>query len=130
MPALAWYSPRQRNRADSLIHWMARRARPGEIWLGITEQDISTTKGSNPDYGVMGLGFHPGQAAVASNYRLRNKQHFYKVAIHELGHTMGLPHCPDKSCYMRDAEGGDPTADEKYFCTGCRGRLRQKGWKR
>jgi archaemetzincin len=130
MPAMAYYAPRKRYRADSLIHWMARRAAAGETWLGITEQDISTTKEGNPDYGIMGLGFRPGKAAVASNYRLRKKDQFYKVAIHELGHTLGLPHCGDESCYMRDAEGGDPTAHEKYFCTACQAFLKKKGWKR
>jgi archaemetzincin len=131
MPRGAWYAPRKRYRADSLIHWMARRARPGEVYLGITARDISTTKNGKADWGVMGLGFQPGKACVASFYRLhaRNRQEeFFKVAIHELGHTAGLPHCPERICFMRDAEGGNPTGEERAFCDGCRKNLVAKGW--
>lgn len=129
MPDMAYYKPRNRYRADSLIKWMRSRAKPNEVYLGITMQDISTTKGDNPDYGVMGLGYQPGQACVASNFRVRNKKDFYKVAIHELGHTAGLPHCPDKTCFMRDAEGADPTGEEKGFCPNCKAFLKAKGWR-
>ncbi|MFN8290176.1 MAG: hypothetical protein U0U70_07965 [Chitinophagaceae bacterium] len=129
MPAIAFYKPRNRYRADTLIHWMSNRAKDNEVYVGITMQDISTTKGANPDYGVMGLGFQPGKACVASQMRLRNKSNFYKVVIHELGHTAGLPHCPVKTCFMRDAEGGDPTGEEKEFCRQCRAFLIAKGWR-
>lgn len=121
MPRSAYYSPRKRYRADTLIHWMSNWAKKNEIFVGVTMQDISTTKGDNPDYGVMGLGFQPGRACVASSFRLRDKKNFFKVVIHELGHTAGLPHCPNKTCYMQDAEGGDPTGQEKDFCEKCKG---------
>jgi archaemetzincin len=129
MPAAAYYAPRKRYRADSLIHWMSSRAKENEVYAGITLLDISTTKGNNPDYGVMGLGFQPGKACVASSFRLREKMNFFKVLIHELGHTTGLPHCPEKTCFMRDAEGGDPTGEEKEFCEKCKAYLKEKGWK-
>lgn len=128
MPVSAYYAPRKRYRADTLIHRMSDRAKENEVYLGITRQDISTTKGSNPDHGIMGLGFQPGKACVASDFRLRNKKNFFKVVIHELGHTTGLRHCPEKTCFMRDAEGGDPTGEEKEFCEKCRGYLENKGW--
>ena len=129
MPQVAYYKPRNRHRADSLIHILSRRAKPHQIYLGLTNQDISTTKGSYADWGVMGLGFCPGRAAVASSFRLKNKQSFWKVAIHELGHTAGLPHCPTPSCLMRDAKGGDPTAEEKAFCNKCKTVLIRQGWR-
>ena len=129
MPAAAFYAPRNRYRADTLIHWMGSRARDNEVYVGITMQDISTTKGDNPDYGVMGLGFQPGKACVASSFRVRDKKNFFKVVIHELGHTAGLPHCPQKTCFMRDAEGTDPTGEEKEFCEKCKAYLKEKGWK-
>jgi len=129
MPDAAYYAPRKRYRADTLIHWMSSRAKDNEVYAGITMQDISTTKGDNPDYGVMGLGFKPGKACVASSFRLRDKKNFFKVLIHELGHTAGLPHCPEKTCFMRDAEGRDPTGEEKEFCTKCKSYLKEKGWK-
>lgn len=52
----------------------------------------------------------------------------FKVAIHELGHTEGLPHCPVKSCFMRDSEGRNPTNEEKEFYPKCKKQLIDKGW--
>lgn len=128
MPRSAYYRPRARYRADKLLDWLRGRAKPNEIWIGITMNDISTTKGTYYDYGVMGLGSCPGQACVASNHRVRNKKYFFKVMIHELGHTTGLPHCPVKTCYMTDADGGDPTANENGFCDKCKKHLIGQGW--
>lgn len=129
IPAMAFYAPRNRYRADSLIRWMSRQTKENEIYIGITMQDISTTKGDYSDYGVMGLGYCPGKACVVSSYRLKNKANFYKLVIHELGHNMGLQHCPVPTCYMRDAKGGDPTGEEKTFCKKCAAYLQEKGWK-
>jgi archaemetzincin len=79
----------------------------------------------------MGLGYCPGTACIASSYRLKkgNKlTQFYKVAIHELGHTQGLPHCSTKTCLMRDAEGGNPIDEENDFCPKCKKVLIAAGW--
>ncbi|RYZ83199.1 MAG: hypothetical protein EOP04_20435, partial [Proteobacteria bacterium] len=48
IPAFAWYAPRARYRADSLISWMAQRADGDDIYLGVTKSDISTTKNHIP----------------------------------------------------------------------------------
>ncbi|MBL7733525.1 MAG: hypothetical protein JNM88_20315 [Chitinophagaceae bacterium] len=129
MPSFAYYKPRNRYRADSLIAWMRKRAADGEVYLGITMDDISTTKLPNPDHGIMGLGYQPGNACIASNFRVRDKKNYYKVVIHELGHTAGLPHCPQPFCFMRDAEGKDVTGEEKEFCAGCKAHLKKAGWR-
>ena len=129
LPVAAWYAPRSRYRADSIIRWLQSRAADNEVYLAITAADISTNKGTIKDFGIMGLGYCPGKACVASVYRLKNKNNFDKVALHELAHTTGLPHCPDKTCYLRDAEGGDPTAEENSFCEKCTAYLQQNGWK-
>lgn len=129
LPGFAYNSERGRYRADSLIHWMGRMAKPDQVYIGITNVDISATKGQYADWGVMGLGFRPGKAAIASDFRMSNKSDFWKVAIHELGHTSGLPHCPVKTCFMRNAEGGNPTAEEKEFCKKCKATLTENGWK-
>jgi archaemetzincin len=129
MPAFAYTgAPRHRYRADTLIHWMNRRAKENEVFLGITSFDISSTKKDTPDYGIMGLGFRPGNACVASDFRVKIKSNFFKIAIHELGHTAGLKHCPEKTCFMRDAESHDPTGEEKEFCKLCKNYLINKGW--
>lgn len=128
LPVFAYYPPRNRYRADSIIRWLQQRASANETYIAVTNADISTTKEPYKDFGVMGLGYQPGNACVASMYRLKNKNNLYKVAIHELGHTTGLPHCPGKTCYLRDAKGGDPTDEEKEFCTNCTQYLKSKGW--
>lgn len=129
MPELAYYAPRGRYRADKLIQWLSSRAKENEVYAGITMNDISTTKGSNYDFGVMGLGYNPGNACISSSHRVKDKGNFYKIVIHEIGHTAGLPHCPVQTCFMRDAEGRDPTGEEKEFCTDCKKHLTSRGWK-
>ena len=128
MPSIAYYKPRSRYRADKLLSWLQNRTAQNETWVGITMNDISTTKGIYHDYGVMGLGRCPGSTCVASNFRLKQKKYFYKVVIHELGHTTGLPHCSVKTCFMTDADGGDPTARETDFCVKCKRHLINQGW--
>lgn len=129
LPAFAYYAPRNRYRADSIINWLQARAGKNECYIAITASDISVNKGNVKDFGVMGLGFMPGRACVASLFRLKNKNNLYKVAIHELGHNAGLPHCPNRTCYLRDAEGKDPTNEEIAFCKRCTSYLKNKGWK-
>lgn len=100
--------------------------------IGLTSKDISAARGKIRDFGIMGLGYRPGKACVASKYRLSREntdEQFYKVAIHELGHTQGLPHCPEKMCFMRDAEGKNPTDEETDFCRKCKTFLINKNWK-
>ena len=131
-PKNAFYQPRNRYRADSIIKYLRAQTPQNAVTLALTNRDISVTKGKVADFGVMGLGYRPGNACVASTFRLNaeNKsEQFYKVAIHELGHTQGLKHCPDKTCFMRDAEGKNPTDEERDFCQNCKKVLRQKHWK-
>lgn len=128
LPAKAYTAARKRYRADTLIHWMAARAKPNELWVGITAVDISTKKGNHSDWGIMGLSYQPGKASIASTYRLKNKKAFPKIVIHETGHAFGLPHCAVETCYMVDAEGGDKTAGMTGFCPTCSAYLKKKGW--
>ena len=131
LPTPAYYPPRNRYRADSLINYLSRITPAGHVTIGLTAKDISTTKGTIADWGVMGLGFCPGNACIASTFRLSKEQklmQLFKVAIHELGHTQGLPHCSVISCFMRDAEGRNPTNEEVEFCKNCKAFLVSKGW--
>ena len=132
LPPLAYYQPRDRYKADSILKYLSDNAESNEVVIGITTKDISTSKGNIADFGVMGLGRCPGNVCVASSFRLNKenvKSQLFKVAIHELGHTFGLPHCPNKSCFMRDAEGKNPTDEERGFCDKCSGVLKNKNWK-
>ncbi len=131
-PENTYYKERNRYRADSIIKFLNGRTKDGFVTIGLTSKDISATRGKIKDFGIMGLGYSPGRACVASEYRLSRKntdEQFYKVAIHELGHTQGLPHCPEKMCFMRDAEGKNPTDEETDFCRKCKTFLINKNWK-
>lgn len=131
-PKAAYYKERNRYRADSIISFLSKKTEKGFVTIGLTSKDISTTKGKIKDFGVMGLGFTPGKACIASNFRLNKEnsdEQFFKVAIHELGHTQGLKHCPEKMCFMRDAEGKNPTNEETDFCKKCKQVLMNKNWK-
>ena len=104
--------------------------------VGLTASDISTTKRRHKDWGIFGLGTIGGPTCVVSRYRLgagrasRKKRNvrLAKVALHELGHTLGLEHCPEVGCLMEDGKGTIRTVDrETDFCPACRGRMKAAG---
>jgi len=132
-PSNVYYKPRNRYRADSTIKWL-KQIRPDSIRLivGLTDEDISTTKGLHKDFGVMGLGYQPGKACVVSTVRLRKSaktsqqlnQRIFKVVVHEMGHNFGLPHCLDQTCIMVDAEGKMKLDEETGLCNDCKKKLK------
>lgn len=131
-PKNSYYKPRNRYRADSIIKTIKNNVGQDTVIVGLSNCDISVTKGKTKDWGVMGLGYHPGKSCVVSDFRLskRNKEvQFYKVVLHELGHTEGLAHCATKNCLMRDAEGKNHLDEETDFCFKCKKHLIGKGWK-
>jgi archaemetzincin len=132
MPSEAYYSPRNRYRAEKLLDYLDRIDRTSNRIIGLTTYDISTTKGIYPDWGILGLGSMSGHACVVSTFRMRMTEvsdavfgnRLAKVVVHELGHTFGLAHCPASSCIMEDARGTVRTVDrEKDFCDRCKKRL-------
>jgi archaemetzincin len=132
LPKAAFNPTKNRYRADSILNIYKYKYGKDTVIIAMTSKDISTTKGKIADWGIMGLGHRPGNVCVVSTYRLNKKNlinQFYKLCIHELGHTQGLPHCPVKTCYMRDAEGGNPIDEETDFCVKCKEFLKGKGWK-
>lgn len=133
LPPHAFTPPRSRYRADTLLRFLDTAvASKYDKVLGLTNRDISTTKGTVADWGVLGLGSLGGRTCVISTFRMRRnragKQTFQHrlmaVSIHELGHTFGLPHCAASGCFMQDAEGTIARIDqETYFCPQCQQRL-------
>jgi archaemetzincin len=137
LPNNAWYQPRKRYISDSLLGFLNKRGRTDEEFIaGITTKDISTQKGNIRNYGIMGQGLCPGNVCIISTHRLARTKEQYahinarllKVVIHELGHNFGLPHCPNQSCIMVDAEGKDKLPQEKDLCPKCRSYLSQQGF--
>jgi archaemetzincin len=131
LPKKSWYPPRKRYRADSLIKYLSGITPEGHLTIGLTTKDISTSNGDIKDWGIMGLGYCPGRSCVASTFRLnkaKRLEQLFKVAIHELGHTQGIPHCPVKTCYMQDAGGKNNTDYETEFCAKCKAILTKAGW--
>jgi archaemetzincin len=130
LPQSAYVKARKRYRADTLIRQLRDATINDTITVGLTHSDISVTKNGISDWGVMGLGYKPGRGCVISTFRLKKENkhsQLVKVVLHEIAHTLGLPHCKNQTCLMRDAEGGNPLEQEKEFCSNCKRILMSKG---
>jgi archaemetzincin len=136
LPAAAYYPPRRRYRAERLLDFLDERMAdqpPFERALGLTHRDISTSTERFADWGILGLAHEGGRSAVVSSFRMRRRargeaQALFRMtttAVHEVGHVLGLPHCTEARCVMRDAEGTMATVDAGDGALGpaCRARL-------
>lgn len=137
LPRAAYYPKRRRYRAERLLDHL-KRIRPAgtDRMLGLTGVDISTTKGKHEDWGILGLATVDGRVGVLSKFRCKRlarsakhaRERLGKVAVHEIGHTLGLPHCPTRGCLMEDGQGTVLTSDREYdLCQICRSRLLRAG---
>lgn len=126
-----------RYRADSIIKFQKEYIKDGsfDYILGLTNKDISTTKSEkvhlNPtyrDWGILGLARLNGNTCVISTDRMNKKEEpkkfglrFKKVVIHEFGHNLNLPHCPNTSCVMTSAVESIKNIDKAQlaFCELC-----------
>lgn len=134
LPETAYYKPRDRYKADDILDAICRQepAHAHRI-VALTARDISTTNEKSDDWGIMGLGQLGGRACVVSTFRLRKGKagdalffaRLVKVVNHELGHTLGLDHCPVPGCLMQDKRGKVASVDSESGrpCAGCSGKL-------
>ena len=137
LPATAWYAPRHRHRAEVVVRVLESRMPSGAARiLGVTARDISTTHGEATDWGVLGLGVIGGRAAVASSHRIARsaddeahaRTMFSRVCVHELGHTLGSPHCEEPGCLMQDMHGKVAVlSSSSDFCAATRTILAREG---
>jgi archaemetzincin len=136
LPESAYYEPRRRYRADILLDYLNEKTdRRYTKVLGLTNRDISATKGEHYDWGIFGYGTLGGRPCIVSTHRLRRgnvsralfMNRLIKVVNHELGHTFGLDHCPVEGCLMQDGKGTIRTVDSESgdFCPRCRERLKK-----
>lgn len=129
-----------RYRADTILHILDRNTELDkyDFILALTESDISCTKNKEPkarykDWGIFGLGQRPGQCCVVSTFRLGKTKvsevkflnRLVKICCHEIGHNLGLPHCPTKGCIMQDANETIKTIDGERgnLCGKCEAQL-------
>lgn len=75
------------------------------------------------DY-IKGFADLPGRCAVISVYRLQTikdelkyRSHLCELALHELGHTLGLEHCKDDECVMYQGQLRNPL--KYHYCPAC-----------
>lgn len=135
----------KRYSAGKIINWISSFKTDTTIAvIGLTHEDIFTTKKDKSGrikqpastyaiFGIFGLGYCPGPSCVVADIRLRTKDsklfhhRLRTVTIHEIGHNMGLPHCPQKNCIMSDANEKISTVDNSGldYCDTCRHKLNQ-----
>ena len=89
---------------------------------------------------VLGEAHLDGRCALVSTHRLREEHYGYapnsrllqqrleKEALHELGHSHGLVHCPSWNCVMHaSATVEDVDLKATRFCRSCLGATRRRG---
>ncbi|MEA3459148.1 MAG: archaemetzincin family Zn-dependent metalloprotease [Chloroflexota bacterium] len=131
-PDYAYNEKRAQYLSDAILAQLSQLPLSADRLLGIVDLDLYTP----------GLNFVFGQASLSEREAIialpRLRQEFYglpsnealfheraiKEAIHELGHTCGLGHCPNSKCVMHFSNSlADTDAKGVSFCPRCRRRL-------
>lgn len=119
---------RNRFKADKVLSYFQRELN-SKPFIILTSKDLAMSKKGNYDWGILGYSFVGQKVAVVSNNRIKTKSLLIKVALHEFGHSMGLPHCTSKqACLMKDAKGKGKTIEKqgKRLCISCKNLLGKK----
>lgn len=132
VPDSAYLVERGQYLADNVLSVLLPLKKEDSYILGITDVNMFTP-GTNF---VFGLSDPSSGIAIISISLLRSQdscdpcgeelllQRALKEAIHELGHLLGMGHCPDGNCVMHFSGSLiDTDIKQSYFCTNCRPRL-------
>jgi archaemetzincin len=129
-----------RYQANKIIAWLNTNTQnDSDFTIGLTDVEICTDKKDKlgiqkkpeskyRDWAVFGLGYINRAGCVVSTKRLGRGQlgntRFQKVVLHELGHNLGLPHCPN-NCVMADAAETIKTVDSvpMELCKQCKAKV-------
>ena len=131
LPEKAFDKTRNQHRSNfilTLIQAYASKRKDTNRILGVTDVDIFVPE-LNFVFGEAAL---QGKAALISLWRLKPEfngsppdtgvlaERSLKEAVHELGHTLGLRHCPRSSCVMHFSNSVFDTDRKKsLFCDDC-----------
>jgi archaemetzincin len=126
------YDPERKQYSSSKLLASLGKAEREERVVGIADVDLYVSR-LNFVFGEADIG---SRTAIVSLCRLR--QEYYnldphevlllerttKEVVHELGHTFGLEHCPNRSCVMHFSNSlADTDVKEVYFCAKCRPKI-------
>ena len=131
LPEAAYDKNRKQYRSNQIlgiIQSYAAKAKEANRVLGVVDVDIFV-----PELNfVFGEASFPGKAALISLRRLKPEfygvkadaevyaQRSLKEAVHEVGHTLGLKHCPRSSCVMHFSNSiFDTDKKQILFCDEC-----------
>jgi archaemetzincin len=127
LPQDAYDLRRNQYLANALLGLAARAAHapadPRARVLAVTEADLYA---GDLNF-VFGVAQSRGPAAVISLCRLGfgadpplRRERALKEAVHELGHTLGLAHCPNAKCVMHFSNSlADTDHKGSSLCTAC-----------
>jgi len=132
VPERAFNPLRSQYHAGVIVQELLNKVREGEYLIALVSGDLYVD-GFNF---VFGLADPSYRVAVVSDARLRQEfyglppdrelhlSRFKKEVLHELGHLLGLPHCPDARCVMHFSNTLEDTdRKEAEFCDSCRAKI-------
>lgn len=130
LPEKAYISHMDRYDARVITNFLDSSFKGDYKIIGLTDKPLSFLRSSGWWYSnIYGLGDMPGQACLISTESLDSSELVSEMAIlaiHELGHTYGLYHCEDDSCYMTGGDGMTASFKEcTHFCISCEKKLKK-----
>ena len=123
MPEAASAHFKGRYHANKILDYLQHQY-PNQKVIALTSKDICTNLNGQPCWGIFGLNYLGKPYSVSSVNRIKSDKAnlLSKVAIHEVGHSLGIPHCKSGNpCLMKDAGGTIATIKKQpmKFCNDC-----------